>query len=302
MRNTFKSVLVISALLVGGASATQGSTTTTTQASASAQAELRAAVLLDARGRVVGTLDKMGRLVASGAVHTATQVRVAFESGASKTFTLAKKVEASSRVTLETIVVKSGQASTSLEKAVKAELGAHASTQANIRTNVEATAQASLHAAKVLHGKTVTLVSATGEIVGTFKADGSLHATGDIRKATDVVVTLESGKQVSYDLASSVTAGASGMLKVESVNVHDQDRAVALVSVLVQLEKNLEIRGGTSGEGKGQVSGGASGSGSTSGNGSAGGSASGEGSTSGGISIGVGVGGGIGIGIGGKGK
>lgn len=284
MRHTFKSVLVISTLLLGAAQATSGSTGSNVAASSSTRVEVRGAVLLDAQGRTVGTFMSNGQAIASSALRAATQVRVMFEGGASRTYTLAGSLGAQGKVLLDTLVVRSGSGTTSLGQAIRADL------------------QAMQQNRQALGGKTVTFVDASGQTVATVMTDGTLRASGDLRQATRAMVTLENGQRVGYDLAAKLTADGSGTLRLGDITVKDQGRGAALVSVLARLKQDGggSVAGGTRSGASGTTS--ASGSGSvdvsTSGNASSSGSTtSGNGSTSGGISISVG--GGIGIGIGG---
>lgn len=284
MRHTFKSVLVISTLLLGAAQATSGSTGSNVAASSSTRVEVRGAVLLDAQGRTIGTFMSNGQAMASGALRAATQVRVMFEGGASRTYTLAGSLGAQGKVSLDTLMVRGGSGTISLSQAIRADL------------------QAMQQNRQAMGGKTVTLVDANGRAVATLMADGTLRASGDLRQATRATVTLENGQRVGYDLAARLMADASGTLRLGDITVNDQGRSVALVNVLTSLKQEGagSVAGGTrsgasgtnSAPGSGSVDVSTSGSASTSGS-----TTSGNGSTSGGISISVG--GGIGIGIGG---
>ncbi|WP_019587167.1 hypothetical protein [Deinococcus apachensis] len=277
MRHAFKSVLVISTLLLGAAQATSGSMGGNTSISSSTRVEVRGAVLLDAQGRTVGTFMNNGQAMASGALQTATQIRVTFEGGTSKTYSLAGNIGTQARVSLDTLVVRSGNGTALLGQAIRADLQA-------MQQNMQA-----------VSGKTVTLVSAGGSVVGTFMANGTLRASGDLRKVTGAVVTLGNGQRLSYDLATRLMADASGTLGLGDVKVRDQGRSVALVSVLTTLKQDGKVTtGGANSNGNTSVGGSASASGQV--DASTSGSTSG-GSSSGGISIGVG--GGIGISIGG---
>ncbi|MFC4639048.1 hypothetical protein [Deinococcus hohokamensis] len=285
MQNTLKAALVLGVLMLGGAQA--ASATTSSYASATASAQVQSAVLLNAQGQAVGTISQAGQVMASGALETATQVRVMFAGGLSKTYALASRLGAGARATADVLVVRSGNSMLSLGSA--------------IRADVQARTEAGLRAAQALNGKTVTLIGAQGQVIGTFLADGTVRLSGDLRQATDVVVSLSNGQKVTYDLAAQVMAAADGSVSLSSVTVSEQGRSVALTSVLGRLSGSVTTTGGQAGGSAGAAGGSVSVGGSASG--SAGGETSvgttpGSGSAGGGISIGIGVG--VGIGVGGK--
>lgn len=275
MRNPLKSVLVLGALVLGGAQA--ASATASSYASATASAQVQSAVLLNAQGQAVGTISQAGQVMASGALQSATQVRVMFASGLSQTYALATRVGTGARATADVLVVRSGSNMLSLGSAIRADL--------------QARTEAGWRAAQSLNGKTVTLIGAQGQVIGTFLADGSFRLAGDLHQATEVMVSLGNGPQVTYDLAGQVLASADGSVNLNSVTVSDQGRRVALSSVLGRLGGSVNTTGGQSGAAGGTVSVGGAAGGETSG-----GATSGSSSAGGGVSIGIGVG----IGIGGK--
>ncbi|PYE55205.1 hypothetical protein [Deinococcus yavapaiensis] len=266
----FKATCIIGVLLLGSAFA-QGGVSNTTSVTSQARAELSAAVLLDAQGHLVGTIDQAGRVVTSTTVSAATQVRVTFTNGASKTFQLAQRLEAQSRASLDTILVQGAGVQTSLRQAIQSELGA------SVQTSVDV--------AQALRGKLVSFVDATGQVVGSIQANGDVRASADLRQATAVVVLLESGQRLRYDLASGVAFAADGRLNVERLDVRGTDGATPLLSVLVNLSQGVQVQG--SSDATAPAASEPSGPPAT-------------GSAGGGVSVGIGVGIGIGIGIGGK--
>lgn len=263
MQTTFKAVFFISTLLFGAAQATGGAGSVSVASSVST--ELQSAVLLDARGHTVGTIGSNGQVVASGALKTATQVRVMLADGASRTYTLAQGLGAQARVSLETLIVRSGDHTAPLSQALRADL----------------------QAMQALGGKTVTLVSSGGNVVGTFMVDGHLRASGDLQQASRAVVTLENGQRFSYDLTGQLTAGASD---IGNVSVRNQGRNATLLDVLTTLRQSAGV---STANGNGTAT---SPTDATSARGTV--DATTSANTSGGSSIGVSLGGGISIGLG----
>lgn len=295
MHTKTKLALTFALLTLGAAGATDSATGTGTQttANATASATVQSAVLLDAQGRVVGTFDKMGHLIASGMTGAATQVRVTLQDGESKTYNLAERVQANANTTLSVLMVKSGEGRATLGSSLHASLNGSANTAAHAAQDLRVNAQ-------LLLGKTVTFTNSAGQTVGQFDADGQLRASGDLSLAKNVTITLANGEHRTYELAGEVRAGANGALKVDVVNVQDKAHSVALVSILAAIEHSGGAKGHASGDaGSGGTTTGGSASDTDAGKatkseGSASGSASGE--TKGGVSVGVGVGVGIGIG------
>ncbi|ADV66560.1 hypothetical protein Deima_0906 [Deinococcus maricopensis DSM 21211] len=281
-------ILTTALTLTTGAYAQNTTATGTAQASAQANATIQTAVLLDARGRVVGEFNRAGQLVARGAVNTATQVQVTTQSGLRSVYALDGQLRSGAQLTLDTVMVSTGQA----------------------RASVSAAAQASVTAmqnARLLAGRTVTFTNASGQAVARVAANGTLTVMGDLRSAT--TATIEGGASVAQrlQLDSALSATAAGALNLGTVTVEQGRGALSLTSVLtgaVQLGGNASGNGSTGGTTSGEATGGASGnvSGNAGLNIGVGGNAGGSASGGTGISIGVGTGGGIGIGIGTGGK
>ena len=298
MKKTMIRMLSLATLLLGAAHAGNTSTSATGTAAASsavggraesnAQLSVRAVALLDAQGRVIGTANGAGQFVFQGASRAATRAQVTFRNGVKRTYQLSGSIKAQAQASLETLAVMEGGRSLGLSQAIR--------TEAQAQANAEAQAAAG----RALSGKTVALLGAGGQLVGTFDARGQWQGSLEAAQATDVLVTFENGQRVSYSLTQRLAVDARSAVSLERLQVQANNRSEALLSLL--LNGAATSAGKASGMATGNVTTSAeAGAGAAAGTSGSAGTAPGTNGQGGlGVSVGVGVGIGVGVGVGGK--
>ncbi|GGL83528.1 hypothetical protein GCM10010840_21630 [Deinococcus aerolatus] len=295
MNRNMTHILTLTTLLFGAAQATAVTSVSSTAATSvgsaagdtaegNAQFSVSAVVLLDAQGQIVGTANSTGQFVFQGASNAATRAQVTFRNGVKRTYTLSNRLKAQARISLDAVVVAGGSGSLSLSQAIRAEMQAQASAAAQVMTD------------RALVGKSVALLSASGQVIGTFNARGQWQGSASASQATDVLVTFQNGQRATYSLTQRLAVDARSAVNLDSLQVRTNDRSASLVRVLLDTSATGTVSAG----GAGSASTPAAGNASAEASGSAGGTASGSGQGGLGVSVGIGVGVDVGVGTGGK--